>query len=145
MRTAGWSFPLSASHRLVDSLGEMCFEHPSNTSEEVTRMVTQRTFEADTEFHANSTARLAAGLLFALILVLPAAATFAQSAPAPAATGSPAAAATPLASPAIKGVEEIVVTAQKREQLSQDVPIALTALTASNIQFRGIDDLNDLQ
>src|SRR5579871_4601643 len=65
MRTAGWSFPLSASHRLVDSLGEMCFEHPSNTSEEVTRMVTQRTFEADTEFHANSTARLAAGLLFA--------------------------------------------------------------------------------
>src|ERR1700693_5911030 len=34
------------------------------------------------------------------------------------------------ASPAPEGIEEITVTAQKREQLSKDVPIALTAISA---------------
>lgn len=83
-----------------------------------------------------------------------AASSAAQSPPQPPAS-SPAAASSPSATKAAttatqsppessRGVEEIVVTAQKREQLSQQVPIALTALTASNIQFRGIEDLNDL-
>lgn len=61
----------------------------------------------------------------------------AQTAAAP----SPAA----KASPAPQGVEEITVTAQKREQLSQDVPIALTAFSSQSLQFRHIQDLGDLQ
>ena len=48
------------------------------------------------------------------------------------------------ASPAPEGIEEITVTAQKREQLSKDVPIALTAINASNIEFRGIENMTDL-
>jgi len=90
-----------------------------------------------------------AALLVALLLAAMGAAStgFAQSS-SPATQKSPAAAATPQAQAAgtpTGGVEEIVVTAQKREQLSEQVPIALTALTASNIQFRGIDDFSDLE
>src|SRR2546425_13212735 len=43
-----------------------------------------------------------------------------------------------------QGIEEIVVTAQKRTELAQDVPISLTALGAENLRFRGIEDLSDL-
>ena len=49
------------------------------------------------------------------------------------------------ASPGPEGIEEIVVTAQKREQLSKDVPIALTAISAANLQFRGIATMSDLE
>lgn len=81
-------------------------------------------------------------LAAAMLPVVPA---FAQSAASPAAQPSAGAIIAP-ASPASRGgVEEILVTAQKREQLSQDVPIALTAITSDNIKFRGIEDLNDLQ
>lgn len=76
---------------------------------------------------------------------------FAQSTASPAAKASPvaatrsvAAAPSPKAQATSSGVEEIVVTAQKREQLSQDVPIALSAFSAQNIQFRGIDEFSDL-
>ena len=34
----------------------------------------------------------------------------------------------------VGGIEEVVVTAQKREQSLQDTPIALTAITASTIE-----------
>jgi len=86
------------------------------------------------------------GLLFSIAFVLQCAPAWAQPAASPAAKASPAAAASPQAkaSPASTGVEEIVVTAQKREQLSQQVPIALTAITAENIKFRDINDLSDL-
>jgi iron complex outermembrane recepter protein len=109
-------------------------------------MATYGSFEADTGFHMLSNGRGAAAFLLALTCMLPTAFAYAQAAPAPAANGSPAAAASPQAqaAPAVKGVEEIVVTAQKREQLSQDVPIALTALSAANLEFRGIQDMNDL-
>jgi iron complex outermembrane receptor protein len=43
------------------------------------------------------------------------------------------------------GIEEIVVTAQKRSELAQDVPISLTALGGQKLAFRGIEDLRDLQ
>jgi iron complex outermembrane recepter protein len=43
------------------------------------------------------------------------------------------------------GIEEIVVTAQKREQNSQDVPIAVSAFTADTIARQGLDDALDLQ
>lgn len=42
------------------------------------------------------------------------------------------------------GLEEIVVTAQKREQSLQDVPIAVTAVTQESIQANRIFSVNDL-
>ena len=39
---------------------------------------------------------------------------------------------------------EIVVTAQKREQSLQDVPIAVTAVTAESLQANRIFSVNDL-
>jgi outer membrane receptor protein involved in Fe transport len=41
-------------------------------------------------------------------------------------------------------LEEIVVTAQKREQNLQDVPVAVTAYTGDMLQNSGITDLRDL-
>ena len=42
------------------------------------------------------------------------------------------------------GLEEIVVTAQKREQSLQDVPIAVTAVTEESLQANRIFTVNDL-
>ncbi len=44
-----------------------------------------------------------------------------------------------------QGIQEIVVTAQKREENSQDVPIAVSAFTAETIARQGLDDALDLQ
>ncbi|MFM1916695.1 MAG: hypothetical protein RJB01_210 [Actinomycetota bacterium] len=41
-------------------------------------------------------------------------------------------------------IEEVVVTAQKREQKVQDVPISITAITAQSIEDRGIESVQDL-
>ena len=41
-------------------------------------------------------------------------------------------------------LEEVVVTAQKREQRLQDVPVAVTALTAETIETSGIRETADL-
>ena len=43
------------------------------------------------------------------------------------------------------GLEEIVVTAQKRTEAIQDVPIAISAFTAETIERQGLDDALDLQ
>ncbi|MGH7821603.1 MAG: TonB-dependent receptor, partial [Candidatus Binatia bacterium] len=43
------------------------------------------------------------------------------------------------------GIEEIVVTAQKREANIQDVPISMTALGGEEAGFRAVRDLFDLQ
>jgi outer membrane receptor protein involved in Fe transport len=40
--------------------------------------------------------------------------------------------------------EEIIVTAQKREQSLQDVPISVSVLTGDKIEEAGIDNLDDL-
>lgn len=40
---------------------------------------------------------------------------------------------------------EIVVTAQKRAQSLQDVPIAITALDEKQLEMRGIRTIEDLQ
>lgn len=45
---------------------------------------------------------------------------------------------------ASQGLEEIVVTAQKREQNLQDVPVAVTALTADALANRGIQEVTDI-
>lgn len=41
-------------------------------------------------------------------------------------------------------LEEVVVTAQKREQSLQDVPISIVALGSEELAFKGIDDLKDI-
>ena len=46
---------------------------------------------------------------------------------------------------ATTGIEEIVVTAQKREEAIQDVPIAISAFTSETIERQGLDDVLDLQ
>src|SRR5271168_86282 len=43
------------------------------------------------------------------------------------------------------GLQEIIVTAEKREQSIQDVPAAISALDAEQIWTRGILDVQDLQ
>lgn len=42
------------------------------------------------------------------------------------------------------GLQEVVVTAQKREEKLQDVPISITAVSAEQIEDRGIKSLADL-
>lgn len=42
-------------------------------------------------------------------------------------------------------IEEIIVTAQKRAEKLQDVPIAISALTSNQIKMRGIDNVLDLK
>ncbi|HLG87313.1 MAG TPA: TonB-dependent receptor [Alphaproteobacteria bacterium] len=49
----------------------------------------------------------------------------------------------PAAAPA-GGIEEIVVTAQRREEKLHDVPIAVTAFNAATIQERNITDINGI-
>jgi outer membrane receptor protein involved in Fe transport len=44
-----------------------------------------------------------------------------------------------------KGIEEITVTARKREETLQSVPIAVTALTGAELEANKIDDALDLQ
>ncbi|GAB3270987.1 hypothetical protein GCM10027297_02810 [Parahaliea aestuarii] len=54
---------------------------------------------------------------------------------------------TPTALPVLAqggALEEVVVTAQKREESSQDTPISITALSESNIENRGINNSEDL-
>jgi len=55
-------------------------------------------------------------------------------------TGSPAAGAPAQGG----GLQEIVVTAQRREQRLQDVPIAITAITTATLQANRITSVNDL-
>ena len=54
---------------------------------------------------------------------------------------------TPVAAPAATSavLEEIVVTAQKREERLIDVPMAITAVTGVEIERRGVSSLQDLQ
>ena len=42
------------------------------------------------------------------------------------------------------GLEEIVVTARKREENLQDVPIAVTAISAETLQREGVKDVQDI-
>ncbi len=42
-------------------------------------------------------------------------------------------------------IEEIIVTATKREESIQDVPIAVTAISGTDLKARGIEDVYDLQ
>lgn len=48
------------------------------------------------------------------------------------------------ANPATTQVQEVIVTAQHREQKLIDVPITITALTGAQLKAQGIQDLHDL-
>jgi outer membrane receptor protein involved in Fe transport len=52
---------------------------------------------------------------------------------------------TAIAAPAFAQIEEIVVTAQKKSEDIQTVPIAVTAYTAQDLKDRQIDKFDDLQ
>jgi len=47
-------------------------------------------------------------------------------------------------SPALAQLDEITVTAQKREQTLQDVPISISAVSGDSIEKRGFDNFSDL-
>lgn len=49
------------------------------------------------------------------------------------------------AAPREQTIEEITVTARKREELVQQTPISITAITPSELQNQSIQDLSDLQ
>jgi outer membrane receptor protein involved in Fe transport len=51
----------------------------------------------------------------------------------------------PLTAPAQTVLEEVIVTAQKREQSLQDVPVAVSAFTGDMLQQSGVKDMFDLQ
>jgi iron complex outermembrane recepter protein len=51
---------------------------------------------------------------------------------------------TPISEPLADGVEQVVVTAQKREQRVQDVPISISVLTSEQIENSGRRDFGDL-
>jgi iron complex outermembrane receptor protein len=51
---------------------------------------------------------------------------------------------TPVAWSQEAGLEEIVVTATRREQNLQDVPLAVVAITADNLEMQGVENLEDL-
>ena len=50
----------------------------------------------------------------------------------------------PVAHAQTGGIEEIIVTAQKRAENIQNVPIAITAFSGSDLQTKGITDLHQL-
>ena len=54
-----------------------------------------------------------------------------------------AAIAATVSTPALAQLEEIVVTAQRREQSLQDVPISVTAVTGDHLRRGGFSDLED--
>ncbi|MGF7151120.1 iron complex outermembrane receptor protein [Sphingomonas zeicaulis] len=53
-------------------------------------------------------------------------------------------AAAPPPPPVNEGVEDIVVTAQRREERLQDAPLSVTALSANALTDRGVDNLADI-
>ena len=57
--------------------------------------------------------------------------------------GAASAQSTPQDSPA--SIDDIIVTAQKREQNLQDVPIVVTSLSQETLQNAGVRDIKDLQ
>src|SRR5688572_33261125 len=74
----------------------------------------------------------------AALAALPAALVGAFAAlPAPAQDAPPASDAAP--------IEEVTVTARRREESLQDVPVAVTALTAGQLEDAGAIDLSILQ
>lgn len=86
--------------------------------------------------------RWLSALALAFALTTP---SFAQEAGEEAVEAEPAAEPEPAPEAGYSGVEEITITATKRAQSVQDVPIAVTAITSEGLRARGIADVKDLQ
>jgi iron complex outermembrane recepter protein len=74
---------------------------------------------------------LTAGLIMACGVAYPVMAQTASEAPSKSAAGT--------------GLDEIIVTAQKRSSALQDTPVAISAFTGDTLEERGIDDIANLQ
>ena len=86
-------------------------------------------------------------LVSAAVIAEPAFAQSAASAATSAATSAAAAdAAADATAEASKGggPEEIVVTANKREENLQKAPVSISAITAAQAEFRGITEVKDI-
>ncbi|MFI5320240.1 MAG: TonB-dependent receptor [Myxococcota bacterium] len=70
---------------------------------------------------------------------------FSLSAAVALAGASAAQEAAPAPPPDRGGIEEITITAEKRETNLQDTPIAVTAITSEAIEEQGLEDFNDIQ
>ena len=79
----------------------------------------------------------------ALVLALQGSAALAQSAASPT-PSTPPSPATALSSDAPRSVDEIVVTAQKRTENLQNVPIVVTTVGRQLLQDTGVKDIKDL-
>ena len=66
-----------------------------------------------------------------LIYLLPAALTMAIEAPP--------------AFSQVQALEEVIVTARRREENLQTVPVAITAISAEDLELRSIENVEDLQ
>jgi len=75
--------------------------------------------------------------------VIPSGATNQSPDTVPPAPATSPAAATPIQSEG--GLEDIIVTAERREQNLQDVPISATVLSAESLAQRGVNNVSDLQ
>ena len=80
--------------------------------------------------------RLLATTALGLTVLLPAATAMGQ--------GTQTAQAAQTARPASGPIEEIVVTARRTEETLQNVPVAVTALTAADLEKRNVVDINDI-
>ena len=84
-------------------------------------------------------------LVYLLGSVATAASAWAQQVPAPADTTADATPASTGASKTGNGPEEIVVTAQKREQRLQDVPVSVSVVSGDQLVDQGVTDATQLQ
>ena len=93
-------------------------------------------------FRARGVSRLARGAAYSAFWVLVTAATgvLAQETAAPAKPSQPAAGS----AQSDAGLTEIIVTAQRRSENLQDVPISVTAITAEMLESRGVAGTGDL-
>ncbi len=81
----------------------------------------------------------AAGLLLLTAALIPANAAEAPPPPPPAARTE----AAPVAVASSDQIQEVVVTARKRKEKSQNVPIAITALSGDKLEEQGINNIRD--
>lgn len=82
-------------------------------------------------------------VLFALPCALAPARVFSQAEAPPAAADAPAAPSPREATP--KGIEVIIVTAERREQAVQDIGVSISAFSAEDLENQNIQDIYDLQ
>lgn len=90
---------------------------------------------------------LSTNLILSMVLMAPAVTAAEDDAGATRAREALASAETPpgLSRPATKRIEEIVVSARKRDELIEDTPVSITALSADTLRESGVTRLSDIQ